>query len=265
MDTKYYWCFFVVRLLKITKITRLNSPLRIVVLFLSILLGITYNAVSQYTLDSLDLDQDVSVWFDDHLGRDHTYLVSGCHKRIFLSRNSYPFYKERGTINGTISYKNQVFKDVDMIYDIYEDFVAITNSTEQKIYSPPVFLDQPGVDWFEISGSLFRNFHEENGRKGYYQILVDGSTFSLVSKRSKLKETNSSSRTVEFVLNDSYHLFIGEKTFSGRRKSSFIKAFPNLKKSIKLYVKSNRLRIGLRNENDIIQLAKYCDQLIRNK
>jgi len=192
---------------------------------IGILFGITNHTLGQHTLDSLDLDQNVSTWFDKQLGIDHTYLVTGTHKKILVNRNSHPFFEERNAVKGTLAYKGEVFYGVDMLYSTSEDYVVITHPTNVKIFSQPICLDQLGVNWFEINESKFKNYSNQPNREGYYEILVDGEVFSLVSKRSKIKETNSSTRSVEFVLRDSYHLFIGDQTYSGNRKASFTKAF----------------------------------------
>lgn len=227
-------------------------------------MGITFQSIGQYSIDSLDLDQDVSEWFDSKLGKDHTYLVSGTYGRIFVARNSHPFFEYRSAIPGTLGYKNEVFKKVDILYNTEEDYVAIIHPTNREIYSQLIRLNQPSIDWFEINGNLFRRFIEYD-KKGFYQVLVKSEKFFLVSKRLKLKETNSSSHTVEFSSRDTYYFFMEGIIYPVRGKSGFVKTFPDLKKKIKTYARSNGLRIRSNHEEDIIELAKYCDQLINQE
>ncbi len=219
----------------------------------------------QYALDSLDLGEDVTSWFDNQIGLELTPLVLGTYKKIYVSRNTHPFYNDRFAIKGALRFRDQTFYGVDMMYHTHEDYLVIVHPTMRELQSQPICLEKASIDWFEIEGSYFRNYFNQDERNGFYEILVENDELSFVSKRVKTKEANTSTMTVEFSIHDRYYLFFEGGTFEVKRKGNFIKVFPQYKKEIKTYVQINRLVVKTKNEADMVELATYCGQLISKK
>ncbi|MFY0625628.1 MAG: hypothetical protein JXR07_05005 [Reichenbachiella sp.] len=222
----------------------------------------SYELKAQYDVSGLDLEKDVSTWFDDQFGRDQSQLVAGSYKKAYITAFSHPFFIESSWIKGSIQYRNQIFNDVDIIYNANDEYVIIKHPTNIALSSQPIKLEQNQIEWFEVLGHHFKNYRFQNNFSGFYDVLFTGYSIDFISKRSKKELIDAKSRSIEYKVDDSFYLMKKNELFLIRNKRSFIKVFPALKKEINEFVKNNRLTVKPDNVETMIQLTQHCDTIV---
>jgi len=220
---------------------------------------------AQYGMAELDLDKDVSTWFDEQIGKDQTPLVAGIYQETYLSTNSHPLFLEKYWISGTLKYRGETFQDVSMLYNIHQDFLVIRHPTQLLLSNQPIRLEKNLVDWFILNSYYFKNFRDLNTESGFYNVLFEGTQFQLISKRSKKETIERNNNTLNFEKDDAFFLYKENGLHLIKNKSGFIKTYPELKKEIKSFVKKNSLNINPNNEQSLTTLAKFCDSKLNNQ
>jgi len=225
----------------------------------------TSKAFSQYDASSLDLDGDVSIWFDQQFGIDNTQLVLGTYQKIQLSVNSHPFFIDKYWIKGSLAYRGQKFQNINMRYDIFQDYVIITHPTNLTLSNQPIRLFNEELESFELEGHTFLNLSDLVEGKGIYESLFKGEKLHFVSKRVKEFAVESNSENAEYKTFDYYYIVRKNELNRIKNRKSFIKLYPDLKKEIKKFTISNGLSGNMKNEHSMIQLAKFCDSKLSFK
>ena len=222
-------------------------------------------AYSQYSSDGLDLDQEVSLWFDDQLGREKSQIVLGNYQAIQLSPGSHPFYKDKFWIEGTVKYRGEVFRKIKMRYNAFGDYLIISHPTNLTIADQPIKLNQNDISWFYLSDSKFKNYKSLTSNNGMYNVLYEGSEIEFVAKRIKLEYTERRSDPIGYKAADNYYLIIDNKLVSIKSKGNFGRIFPDLKKDIKKYAARYPSRISSKTENMYSALVSFCNDKLREE
>ncbi|MFY0608453.1 MAG: hypothetical protein JXR10_17165 [Cyclobacteriaceae bacterium] len=225
-----------------------------------ILLG-QHPTVAQYSLENFDIN-DPNGWYDQQIGRDHSGILQGEYQEIkYISKTTHQFFHLSSWQANTISFTGQVYDSIYLFYDIYKDQLIIQHPSELIYFGLGIKPIQQNVDWFTLDGHFFRNYSTpiSNLGKGFFDELFIGETVNLLAKRSKMIKTDND---IQFTNIDKLVIGIDGNYKRFNRKSSLWKIFPEYKKQIKGYIRSNNLSISKDNESELIMLTRYCDGLL---
>lgn len=192
------------------------------------------------------------------------YPINGT---LFYSRSNkfiHPFFIDNDWRSAKIWSSDKVY-NIEMVkYDIDKDYLVHLYHRDSFAY--PIYLNKESVKEFMISGHLFRYLndfgksfvHELN--PGYYEILYDGPTKVCVRWEKVLILNNDTSDPVYsqriyffFKMNGIYIRVTDQK--------SFLNAFNDHSKELKIYMKKNKLRFSRNNYEVLSKLVEYYDNL----
>lgn len=232
---------------------------------LLLFLLISFHIKAQYDITSLNLDGNVTEWFDNTIGLVNLPITSGSHYAVYYSSTiSHQFFSHNRWLEMEISYSNQVYNDFFGLYDVAAD-ILILRHPNQIFHSQPVKLSQEKVDWFTMNNHFFKYYDKSespDGRQGFYDELYLGENVQLIAKRKKIAFPSRGDLTMDFRNYDVYFLKQDGvfKQVSSRR--SIIKELWDYKKPLRKYIRKNMLRPKKGYDKDMVSLLEYYDRLI---
>lgn len=238
---------------------------RLVPMFvMALLMG---SAHAQISLEDLDLDQDVSSWYDDNSGAELLEIYEG---KIFqlniniTTRKTFSAFKSAQWIDGTVMFRGKRYDEIPLKYDLFSDQLTVLNVAGSPLQ--PIIPNQQDIAYFDLEGDYFQNLSTENspeGEAGFYHVLYDGPQVALYAKYSKRQVVEG--RKLEFVRSEKAFLKNGDQFVRVKNKGSFFLAFPEHKAAIKSFCSANALKIKPSNQSALISLTEYCESLTGSK
>lgn len=225
------------------------------------------SAHAQISLEDLDLDQDVSSWYDDNSGAELLEIYEG---KIFqlniniTTRKTFSAFKSAQWIDGTVMFRGKIYEEIPLKYDLFSDQLTVLNVAGSPLQ--PIIPNQQDVRYFDLEGDLFQNLPAEGapeGNAGFYHVLYSSPGIVLLAKYSKRQVVEG--KQLEFVRSDKVFLKHGDQFIRVKNKGSFILAFEDYKAEIKSFCSANALKIKPVNQIDLITLVKYCETLTGSK
>lgn len=225
------------------------------------------SAHAQISLEDLDLDQDVSSWYDDNSGAELLEIYEG---KIFqlniniTTRKTFSAFKSAQWIDGTVMFRGKTYQDIPLKYDLFSDQLTVLNIAASPLQ--PIIPNQKDITYFDLEGDLFQNLSAEGapeGSAGFYHVLYAGPEVALLAKYSKRQIVEG--RKLEFVRSEKVFLKNGDQFVRVKNKGSFITAFEAYKAQIKSFCSANALKIKPSNQTDLITLIQYCETLTGSK
>lgn len=191
--------------------------------------------------------------FDNELGY-HLGLYSGREYKYQLLKGSNPFFKEESWASGTLTFNNQTFSDVSMIYDIEQDVLVVRKETENLNAS--IQLGINSVQQFSIGNSLFIPGKVKD-QLTYLELLFQGQEISF--HNTYIKRRKLSAQTSQVIYDESIDSFIQYDNVYHplSRNKKILKIFPEIKSTVKNHVKSNRL--SWNNKTDFLAILSFID------
>lgn len=203
-------------------------------------------------------------WFDNQVGIENTGLYNGIrYKELYRVKNGkHKFFESPNFIQGRIIYENQIYNDVQLKYDLFEDQVLINLQTKSgnSIFQ----LINKFVQSFTLNNKIFVNLseHKVNNSstsiQGFYQVSFHGTDLILYKKHSKYRIKHYEKKIVlsEFKNKETYYIYFERSFYLINSKSDLTKLFPNHKKAINNFYSKNRLLLKSNYEMFLIQLSK---------
>ncbi len=219
----------------------------------------TVQVSAQYSTEGLDLDKDVSTWFDKQIGLEKTQIVLGEYQPFQFYPYSHPFYQEKYWMDGSIKYRGEVFNGLKIRYNAFEDYVLLLHPTDHSLAGEPIRLNNADISWFTLDQDLFYHFKDLDSKSGIYHLLYDGSQLKFAAKRVKVETV---AETQSYRSDDSYYLIEGSSMVSIKNTSSFVRKFPEYKKEIKQYGNQISRKVSKNSEAYLASLAEWCNNKI---
>jgi hypothetical protein len=235
-------------------------------IFILTLFTTLYNAMGQYSVSTLDLDDHVTIWYDSMIGQENIGLIEGTlYPFLNKSLHSHEYFIEKNWQLGRLIYKGQTF-EVNMLYNTFHDLLLIQNATNSSTKMEPLKLAQYLISDFEIGDKIFKRLDgiEAPEIPGFYQVLFEAPEINILVRRAKNKvigTTSEGNSGVTYYPLASYFLMTKNHQIKINNKSAFFKAYPSHKQEIRDFIGSNGLLIKPNQDRDIKKLAMYCHQM----
>ncbi len=221
------------------------------------------NAQESSVAQPLVYDQR-EIWFDKVVGPENTGLLNGREYFIaFPGATSHPFFGSREVTNEKLVFQSQVYMNVPLLYDIFNDELALRHRDKRNMFTM-VLLEKDRVESFTLYNHYFKRIQlkgssEPHLANGFFDVLFEGSDISLVAKRRKTSYVNSGRK--DYQEDVRYFYLLGNRWTEVGGKSSFYELSPYHKVQVLDFIKSQKIKVGKKDEADLIKIAKYCDGL----
>lgn len=170
-------------------------------------------------------------------------------------------------LNGSLQFRGQQFKNIKFFYDISREEIITSiiseSNTMCNIVLNPDFLEGFTV----IKNQQIYNFlrgdfiHEDLTPTNYYQFFKSASiTYIIKHKSLRVLNSTSGSRKFNYIDNTKLYAIKNNELSSISNKMDLLSYFPQMKKEMKQYLRSNKLRISNLTPFDAIQLLLKFDQ-----
>ncbi|MEO9967440.1 MAG: hypothetical protein ABJF11_16700 [Reichenbachiella sp.] len=221
------------------------------------------HAFGQYETAGLDLDGDLSEWYDRALGLESAKIFEGSYYDIgspYVEQNQY--FKGGQWATGTVIFDGQKYDNVDMLYNSFQDQLVVRNIALHFSIAQPTLPNQARIDSFQIHGRRFVHLRGEQvpaSGEGFYEHLFDGESIDFFVKRIKNEYIKSSELVYEEE--DKHFLYYNGQYIKFSGKNSIYKLNPEHKTAMKKAGQKTIIRLRLGEEDDLILLLKQFDQL----
>jgi hypothetical protein len=198
--------------------------------------------------------------FDKAVGTLNTKLSYGVlfeEKYRKVTKNNHNFFLSDMFQKGNVQFRDEVFFDIEIKYDITNDILITRITNEQQKLS--IILEKKLVERFKMNEFNFVNtFPQEYG---YLEEVATFDNFSILKKHRKTVERNTDKSFVHHTFKKAisqYYLFYKKKFFPIESKKDFFKIFPKQKKLIHTYFNKNS---SMRKHNYKTFVSKLMKQL----
>lgn len=212
-----------------------------------------------------DLDADLDEWYNNITDDIQTPILKGIYfysdATKPISKDQNPFYKEVWDLNGTVSFEGRQYDEINVSYNIKNDYLLIRNWDMDKTGEKSLLINQAKIDSFRIHGEKFvRSTHLPLSETGFYTEVMKGQKVSCYARKRKISVDDG--LEVKYKEKIAYYVIYQNRVHAFKNKSSFKKIFPAHKKSIKEFTKSNLGAFEKGNESHLEKVLKYCDLVI---
>ena len=193
------------------------------------------------TLSFSQQEKEALIWFDEIIQPHNLEINSGTEyfEKYRTSDSNHHFLLDNRFNNASILYKDQWYHNILSKYDLLEDnLIILINSTKQETSIKP---DYNHITAFRIKNRYFTKLKHKNP-KGYYEKIATNNGYTLYKKNSvkKIKRIKKSYTSFLFKKNEDFFLSKNDILSTINKKSDWIKAFPNQKKTISLYYSQHK-------------------------
>lgn len=180
-------------------------------------------------------------WFDAIVGVENTGLYNGTEyqKQYRTKEGNDEFYKTSDFVEGSIVYDQQHYYNVYMLYDVYKDEIIVRLSTQSSL--DIIQLIKEKIESFSINNKLFVRV-SNNENQGFHEVLFKSNYLTLYKKHIKQRVQRSDEDFAYYVFKDkkNYIIKYNHNYYTIKSKSDFFKIFPEQKKDINSFYKTNK-------------------------
>lgn len=242
----------------VTHVTRLT--LLITLTFSSI-----FSSAQQGNYPVLANADSAEVWFDKIVNPVSAAIVNGPEYRVtFQGFKSHPFYQSSESDRTYLRYDNDVYRNIDLLYDSYADILVYKFITANKVLF--IKLNNKFVQDFTLHNHYFKKFDEgiRAGIGAYFEVLFEKDQFAVVVKRRKLERLTG--ERSDYIEDDVHYILSSGKWTRITGSGSFSKTLPKDKrKELTAFIKSNRINVKKRKDDDLKKLGAFCYSLKERK
>lgn len=215
-------------------------------------------------------ERDYYNWFDAQIGIENTGIFNGIrYKELYrVNDGKHKFYKSPEYLTGNLVYDGQPYYDIQLKYDLFEDELIIELQTSSGSSILKLLKDE--VDAFEIDDRNFRHLrntrvYKSNDRiDGFYEVLTEGTSMTLLKKHRKTRKKVLENRTVlsEFLNDDAYYVYYQDLFYPIKNKNDLIKIFPGIKKQINDFYSGSKYLMKTDYDLFMIQVSERIDSAL---
>ena len=188
-------------------------------------------------------EKDLLDWFDSQLGIENLGLYNGPEflNVYTVEDNAHQFFKTKDFRLGSVTYDGEIYTNVRLVYDIYEDQLIIRVQNQNGTTNQFLLLKEK-VRRFSIDDRYFVNIIDPGEARdkssGFYEILVLNNIVKLYKKhRKKVSKVlrNSSVSYKFFEQKPEYFISIDRGIYPIKTRKDLMALFPDYKKELSNY------------------------------
>jgi len=205
-------------------------------------------------------------WFDNSIGKENLSINNGpAYKDTYVTiGDNNMYYVANKFMKGNVTYDGQIYYDLNIKYNIFQDQLIINPIGESKYSSIAIIQDKTSA--FSINGKNFVKLNKEVSAlpqltTGYYELTVLREGFNLYTKHFKKIESKTQDYKAYsyFTEDNTYFIFYKNVFYTSNSKSEIIKIFPDQKKQINDFYAMNREIRKSDNDQFMINLLKFIN------
>ncbi len=191
--------------------------------------------------------------FDNIIGQRNTKLSYGfVFKEKYRKRfkDNHNFFLNDQFKKGNIHYRGELFYNIGLKYDLVEDLLILKISNNEQLIS--VIPEKKNVLYFLLDNLKF--VHTK--KLGFLEEVIETKNFSIFKKHKKNVKENKDEKFIYHTFKQiTQHFILYKKNYySIESKRDFIRIFPNQKKAINKFFKSNKFLLKNDYKNFIVKL-----------
>jgi hypothetical protein len=174
------------------------------------------------------------------------------------------FLGNKATPGSSVVYDSMLFTNVRLIYeDLRQILVVEDEGFKLQLVNERVSAFTIGDHHFVrvFSGSPYKGLPDS----GYFELSYPGRTSVLKWTKKKLREDLSVSEGLSRYIDkdDSYYIYAGRRWIYIKSKKDLLQILSDHRKEIQRFIKKNNLNYRKDQDNTIIQVAGYYDQIAK--
>lgn len=186
-------------------------------------------------------------------------LYNGGDYVMYISHDGeHPYYREDDWAFGTITYWNEAYANVPLMYDLSTDDVITEHMRGNQIRLLPY-----KIQGFTMHGHQFVRLTKANGiQEGFYRVLHDGKT-KVYSKYIKEYREKLETKQVIPLFREITRYYIKKDStyFPVKNKASVIKTFADQKNEVKNFIRKNGIKFTNNREQALARIASFYDSI----
>jgi len=194
------------------------------------------------------------------------HLYNGNRYHIYDSRSlDHQFFQQEEWAKGVIEYDGQRFDSIPMLYDIFKDQVVI----QYRGHPGLIQLQSERVKTFSYINRHFvrietNEMEDINLNTGFYDVLYDGKV-QVLARRTKLRQEQIEGNKIKvsFTAKNTFYIKKDGQYYPTNTKNGALGVFEDQKKTLKKYLREQRINYRKDTENALVKLSTYYDQLAR--
>jgi len=190
-------------------------------------------------------------------------LYNGRQYYMYDSRSEeHQFFLDRKWKKGSVLYDGQVFDSIPMLYDIFRDELVIKHFNGDDL-----LLQSEKTDYFILNGHRFERLESgkeinDQMRTGFYDILYNGKTRTLVRRSKQRQETIQEKRIIAlFPQKNFFYISKNGSYHAVHSKKSVFNLFPEHKKQLRKVLKDQKINFKKDRELAIARIVAAYDEL----
>jgi hypothetical protein len=172
------------------------------------------------------------------------------------------FFLSNMFLKGSVVFNGRLFDNLDLLYDINSDELLLRTESY-----PVIIMNKEMVDSFSLVFNN-RNYHVINAGNdssgvfiGYVNIIYEGPSALYVKYKKNIQPLAVDGRYDLFQPDHSVYLKKGSEIIPVTGKKHLLDLLADKKKEIRLYLKSNSLRLRQKDPETFIPALRYYDSL----
>jgi hypothetical protein len=212
-----------------------------------------------HSFDSLSTDYAVNLFQKANAkqsrlnnGREYVLLASNI--------NGHPFYESRSWTSGDLHYDGVLFKNVEMLYDLYLDELIVQNFA----ITNNLRLVKQKVKEFRLLHHQFiylENTPGQVSREGFYDQLYHGELAVLAKRKKVIEVSRNATLDTKFLQEDQYYLLKDGVLFPVKSKGSVLKLLKDKKSEVLQFMRKEGILFRQNPEQAMVLIAGYYDQI----
>jgi hypothetical protein len=184
----------------------------------------------------------------------------------YINVRGNPFYSGNAWSTGSILYDGQMYDNINMKFDIYNDLLII-EYYDKKGFFINLQLVTEKIEYFRWPGHFivkmeFDTTNSPQLESGFYDLLYEGSIRVLARyKKTILKNNQIGTQLEAFRENDFFYIQKNGELFKVKKKRSVIAVFSDKNHEIRAFIKKSKLKFKKQPGLQIAFVAEYYDSI----
>ena len=176
------------------------------------------------------------------------------------NKGSFYFQDKNHCVPGLIRYNGNWYKNILLLYDIYNDIMVSTLDNNLFILNTEKIADVYLLNhhFIHINGQS-----KDNLTPGFYDVIYNGRSQVLIKRIKIINDHVTGSQEAETFYEDRSNAYVkkGNKYYLVDSRSSFLDTFKDKKKDLNRYMSDNKIDYKKDKEDAVAKLAAYYDSI----